>query len=133
MDAKTWLNRVTGGASVNAAAAAAGVPQKTLDTQLRSKTGLKPEMIVRIARAYGQSPIAALVENGLLTELEARNAAGIRAGIESANIARLLRKATDEQLLDEIGQRLEERTNGSPFGERNYPALMPDASRPGED
>lgn len=128
MDAKEWLKRVSGGASVNAAASQAKVPQKTLDTQLRSASGLKPEMVVKIARAYGKSPVAALAETGLISEIEARNAAGIRKGLEEVDIARLLGKATDAQLLEEIGQRLNRRKRR----DRNYPGIVDDAARPDE-
>lgn len=105
MNAKDWLDRLTDDASVNAAAQKAGVPQKTLDTQLRSHTGLKPDMVVKIARAYGASPVAALVDLELITEAEARDA----AGLESMRRAVALREARDAELLTEIGRRLGER------------------------
>ncbi|WP_148046090.1 hypothetical protein [Nocardioides marmoriginsengisoli] len=105
MDAKEWLARVTDHASINAIAGAAAVPQKTLDTQVRSATGLKPDMVVKIARAYkGAEPIAALVELGLITAEEARS----NAGVEQVSVAEALAKASNSELLTEIGRRLDE-------------------------
>lgn len=110
---KEWLDRVTGGASVNAAAQKAQVPQKTLDTQLRSASGLKPDMVVRIAKAYGKSPVAALVDNGLLLTAEDL---GFEADLTESDHLAWLRdeeRATDDVLLTEIGRRLEARKRGT--------------------
>lgn len=106
MDMKHWLDRVTEESSVNAIAREARVPHKTLDTQLRSQTGLKPDMVVKIARTYGVSPVGALVELGLITDQEARDI----VGIDAVGTAVALRRADDGQLLDEIGRRLAERS-----------------------
>lgn len=104
MDTKEWLKRVSGGAAVNAIARDAGVPHKTLDTQVRSATGLKPEMAVKIARTYGYEPVAALVELGLITPEEARSLAGVKA----VAVAEALATASNRQLLTEIGRRLDD-------------------------
>lgn len=107
MDMKPWLLRVA--PSVNAAAGKIGVTTSTLNTQLSSKGGLRPELVVKIARAYGASPIAALVELGLLKAEEAQDATGLRRGLIQLRAAQVLADASDEELLAEIGRRLDER------------------------
>lgn len=109
MDSKKWLARVSEGASVNAIAKAIGVSTSTLDSQLKSSTGLKPDTMVAIARAYGYSPVAALVDCGLVTSLDARSAAAIERDL---TVPQALAEATDDQLLREIGRRLDERGAG---------------------
>jgi hypothetical protein len=117
MDMKQWLAAVTKDASVNAIAREIEVPHKTLDTQLRSPTGLKPDMVVKIARAYDVSPVAALVDLGLITEKEARDS----VGLDPMRRSSALRDATDDELLREIGRRI---------GERNA-TVSPLPTRPG--
>lgn len=111
MDTKQWLDRVTDGASVNAVAREAEVPHKTLDTQMRSAAGLKPDMVVRIARKYRYSPVAALIEFGLITESEARDAARLKDGLHAMKVEEVLHDASDGQLLREIEHRLETRAS----------------------
>lgn len=106
MDSKKWLDRVGGGASVNAMAKAMGVSTSTLDSQLKSSTGLKAETLVALARAYGYSPVAALVDSELITTLEAKASANIERDL---TVPEALAEASDEQLLREIGRRLDER------------------------
>lgn len=106
MDSKKWLERVGSGASVNAMAKAIGVSTSTLDSQMKSSAGLKPETVVALAREYGYSPVAALVDLGLIAETDARAGAAIERDL---TLPRALSEASDEQLLREIGRRLEER------------------------
>ena len=108
MDNKEWFGRLTEDAPVTAVARVIDVPYKTLDTQLRSESGLKPDMVVKIARAYGMSAVAALVDCGLIKMHEARDA----AGLEPRNITEALTRATDRQILREIGRRLDARKKG---------------------
>lgn len=105
MDSKKWLARITGGASVAAIAEQAQIPRKTLDTQLRSPKGLAHRHIIDIARAYGASPVRALVESGALNIEEARDVAGLRP----LEVAEALGDADDRELLEEIGRRLDAR------------------------
>lgn len=105
MEARELIGRLAGGDKPHAAALKASVPPKTLDTQIRSATGLKPDMVVRIARAYGSDPVVALVELGLITAKEA----GARHELSEADHIAWLREAGDQVLLDEIGRRLNER------------------------
>lgn len=121
MDSKKWLARVGDGASVNAMAKKIGVSTSTLDSQLKSPTGLKPETMVALAREYGYSPVAALVDSKLLTTLEAKAAANIERDL---TVPEALADASDEQLLREIGRRLDERNaSGSvkPIRNRSSP------------
>lgn len=107
MNMNPWLKRVSGGASVLAVATRVGMDQSTLNRQMKATP--PPETVVRIARAYGHDPVAALVEHGLL------NLDDIEAGVdltEAAHLAWLSDDeggATDEVLLAEIGRRLRER------------------------
>lgn len=106
MDSKKWLARVGSGASVNAMAEKIGIATSTLDSQMKSPTGLKPETMVALAREYGYSPVAALVDRGVVTSLEARASAGIERDL---TVPQALAEASDDQLLQEIGRRLDER------------------------
>lgn len=115
MDMKPWIKRVSGGASINAVAKASGIPQPTLDGQLRSSTGVKPDAVVKIARAYDVSPVVALVEYGLIRADEA----GQQHDLAEADHLTWLSddsRATDEILLAEIGRRMEARKSKRPLG-----------------
>lgn len=111
-DMRAWLDRVTTGASVNAVAARIGMKQSTLDGSLRAVGGIKPEYVVKIARAYDADPVAALVELGLITTEEA----GAEHDLTEADYLAWLaddERATDDLLLAEIGRRLDERGGGT--------------------
>ena len=108
MDAKDWLGRVTSGASVNAVAGRISMGQRTLNDQVSGASTLKPETVVKIARAYAAEPVAALVELGLVSAEEARS----NAGLEQISVAEALAKASNRELLTEIGRRLDEELFG---------------------
>lgn len=112
MEIKNWLATVSRDATVNAIAREARVPQKTLDTQLRSATGLKPDMVVKIARAYRYPAVQALVDLGFLEASEALDA----AGAEAINVAEALRLASPAQLAHEISERLARLEGGDEGG-----------------
>lgn len=98
-----WLKRVSGGASVLAAAEYVGMDQSTLNRQMKATPTEKT--VVRIARAYGADPVAALVELGLITAEEA----GAQTDLSEAQHLAWLQDQSDEVLLREIGRRLDER------------------------
>jgi hypothetical protein len=110
-DMRAWLAR-TAGASVNAVAAEIGMTQTTLNAQINGSATLKPETVVKIARAYEADPVAALVELGLIT---AEEAGAVHDLTEADHLAWLAddQRATDAILLDEIGRRLDERNGGT--------------------
>lgn len=109
MNIKQWLARVTDGASVNAVAHEVRMTQTTLNGQVSGKAELKPETVVKIARAYNYSVVRALVDLGLIKEAEAMDA----AGVEEIAVAAALARADDPELLTEIGRRLAERKSKS--------------------
>lgn len=114
MDARIWMDGVTHGDSVLAVAQTVGMANRTLDGQLKSPGGLKPETAIRIARAYGHSPVAALVALGYLRADEASSTEGLA---EATHLA-WLRTADDDALLAEIGRRVKSRSTLGEPGER---------------
>lgn len=110
MEARDLIDQLGAGDSPHAVAVRAGVPPKTLDTQLRSKSGLKPEMAVKIARAYGADPLVALVEVGLISADEAAGASmeDLRAQIARELEAERIGSMSDDQLTAEVRRLLAE-------------------------
>lgn len=107
MDAKSWIKRVTNEAPATVAKKL-GITPSTLDSQMKSANGLKPEVVVQIARAYKADVIAALVELGLLEPSDI----GAEVDLSEAEHLAWLQdetKATDAVLLAEIGRRFEAR------------------------
>lgn len=94
MNHEEWLAALTGGASQRSIADEAGVQQSKISRQLAGGK-LAPELVIDLARAYGASPVDALVGTGYLSE----------ADIEGAGIVDALGFATNKQLLEEIRQR----------------------------
>lgn len=110
MEARRLLDLMTDGDSPHAVAVRAKVPPKTLDTQLRSPKGLRPEMVVKIARAYAADPVVALVDHGLLA---ADEVAGVSVDQMRAQVEREVREVdlesmSDEQLTGEVRRLLGE-------------------------
>ncbi|STC76317.1 DNA-binding protein [Corynebacterium minutissimum] len=68
--------------------------QTTISRQL-SRGHLSPEMIIALCRAYDRSPVAGLIETGYINDYE----------LHGPDVEIALRKATNEQLLDEIMRR----------------------------
>ena len=95
-NAYTWLKATCGDDSFREIARRAGLSDSIVSRQL-SSGAFSYDVAIAIAREYRTSPVAALVSNGHLTEQE--------AGIESVTSA--LQAATDEQLVVEIGRRLD--------------------------
>lgn len=112
MNMTPWLKRVSGGASVLAAATRIKADQSTLNRQL--KAGPPADVIVAIARAYDADPVAALVEAGFITAREAD------AGHDLSEAEHLawLSDAADDVLLAEIGRRLKDRSDLGEPGSR---------------
>lgn len=110
MSTQRWMQEVSGGATVSAIAGRAGVRQSTLATQLASLTGLKPDMAVRIARAYGADPVVALVQIGLLAadEVTGVSAEELRAQIAAEMGDERLAAMSDEDLTAEVRRLLDE-------------------------
>lgn len=89
-----WLQKVARGDSPNAVAQHAGITQSTLSRQIHANEISMPN-VVAIARAYGVSPVQALVDTGYLEEFE----------VASIQTLPELGLATNQELLKEIGKR----------------------------
>lgn len=92
---KKWYEATTGGASVNAVAARAGLVQTTLARQLRADA-LSPESIVAVARAYSADVIGALIVAGVITDEDVRRH-GVRLTFKAA---------TDAEIAAEVMKRM---------------------------
>lgn len=86
---------MTQGDSLRRVSELADVSDRTLSRQLRDQE-LRPDMVIKIAQAYNESPSEALVDLGFMDE----------KWLTSASVRRALMKATDEQLTDELLRRL---------------------------
>mgnify|MGYP000874723496 CR=1 FL=1 len=95
MDIVKWFNRTTSGASENEAARKAGIPQRTLNRQLKAGA-LTPEIVAPIARAYGTDVLDALTITGLITDED----------IARGSRSRALRTLTDEEIARAVWDRL---------------------------
>lgn len=106
-DIDQWVRRVTRGDSGRKIAKAAGVHPATLNRQL-ADSALTPEMIVKIARGYGESAVPGLVAYGLLVDSD----------IAEVSIEDALERAEDEQLMDEVLRRMKggSRAYDAPIG-----------------
>lgn len=91
-----WFRTITGNDSGRAAAAKSGMSVATVNRQL-AREELSAEMVIAIARGYGQSPVTALVETGYLEAGEANN-------FDMVDSPRLL---TDQQLIRELARRVD--------------------------
>lgn len=93
MEHSDWIDQV--GESVRAVAKAAGIPHRTLASQLE-KGKIHPENVIRIAEALGVHPVGALVDTGYLAEKWARATDPVIA----------IRQLSDEQIADEVLRRM---------------------------
>ena len=93
---KSWWQRVSGGDTERATALKSGVTTSTLNRQL-SKGSLSAEVVIAIARGYGESPVEALAATGYLTPEEV-------TGTSNSAAAQLL---TDQQLIRELARRID--------------------------
>lgn len=90
-----WLKAIGATESLRDIAARSGISHATLSRQISAGRFLL-DTSIELARAYGVSPVAALVSNGHLTAQE--------AGFSGIEVA--LQTATDEELIIEVGRRL---------------------------
>lgn len=90
-----WLKAIGATDSLRDIAARSGVSHATLSRQIAAGRFLM-DTAIELARAYGVSPVSALVSNGHITPDE--------AGFTGVEIA--LQSATDEELIVEVGRRL---------------------------
>lgn len=95
---RTWVDRTTGGESLRQIARNIGVSHPTLSRQLTA-AALDPYAVVAIARVYDADPLDGLVALGLITRRE------VRQGLRGLT----LENASDQQLMDEVLRRLNER------------------------
>lgn len=65
-----WFNRITGGASGNAAATKAHLPVASLNRHIAAEH-LTAEEVIALSRAYGISPVEGLAATGHITHEEA--------------------------------------------------------------
>lgn len=95
MEHTEWFAKITSGDSTNEVARRSGIPTRTLAHQLNGGE-LKPENIIKIAEAYNESPVYALVDLGFISA----------RWVTEPGIITALSRATDEQLTDELLRRL---------------------------
>ena len=89
------MQRITRGDSYRRIAELAGINDRTLANQMRAGE-LKPEMIIKIAEAYEESPVYALVDLGYISA----------RWVTEPGVVTALNRATDEQLTDQLLLRL---------------------------
>lgn len=94
MDFHAWLLELIGDDSQRTASTKSGMAESTLSRQL-SRGSLRPEMVIALCRGYNHSPVTGLIETGYLNEWET----------DGVGIPFALRKASNQQLLDEIMRR----------------------------
>lgn len=90
-----WLKSIGATESLREIASKTGLSHATLSRQINDGRFLI-DTTIRLARAYGVSPVMALVTFGYLTAEE--------AGVSSVEAA--LEAATDKQLVEQVGRRL---------------------------
>lgn len=90
-----WFTRTTRGDSNRQVAERAHISDATLGRQLRAGT-LAADLIIKIAEAYNESPVIALVDLGFMSSKWM-----IEPGVITA-----LSRASDEELTDELLRRL---------------------------
>lgn len=113
MNFENWLDELIGNDSRATASRKAAYAPSTISRQL-SRGYLRPETIIALCRAYDRSPITGLIETGYLHNHE----------IHTPNTEAALRKATNEQLLDEVKRRF--------TPQAHYPLDNADDSSPDE-
>lgn len=95
MEHNEWFNRLTDGASGNAAGAKADISVSTLNRQLAQKR-LSAETVIALCRGYGASPVEGLAATGYLTKEEA-------TGVPADAIAEIL---SDQDLIRTLAYRV---------------------------
>ena len=90
-----WYRRVTRGDSNRQVSSLAGISDATLGRQLRAGE-LSADLIIKIAQAYNESPVVALVDLGFVSA----------KWMQEIGTTTALTRATDEELTDELLRRL---------------------------
>lgn len=94
---KEWFEKLTQNASGRAAADLADISPATMNRQL-ARNALSAETVISLARAYGRSPVRALLETGYLLPEE--------AGMPSPQ--ELLQSLTDQQVVSDVARRIDD-------------------------
>lgn len=94
-DHNIWYRRVTGDATERAASLRSGVTTSTLNRQL-AKGELSAEVVIKLCRGYGVSPVEGLAATGHLTHEEA-------TGVSADSAAELL---SDPDLIRTLALRI---------------------------
>lgn len=95
MEHTEWFGRTTSGETLRQVAKRADVPLATLSSQTRKGT-LKADVIIKVAEAYDESPVIALVDLGFMSS----------RWITEPGVRTALSRASDEELTDELLRRL---------------------------
>lgn len=90
-----WFQRVTRGDSNRRVSELASISPATLGRQLKDNS-LSADLIIKIAAAYNESPVIALVDLGFVSA----------RWLQDVGTTTALSKATDEELTDELLRRL---------------------------
>lgn len=90
-----WYKRVTRGDSNRHVSSRANISDATLGRQLKANE-LSADLIIKIAQAYDESPVVALVDLGFISA----------RWIQEVGTTTALTRASDEELTDELLRRL---------------------------
>lgn len=90
-----WYKRVTRGDSNRHVSSRANISDATLGRQLRANE-LSADLIIKIAQAYDESPVVALVDLGFISA----------RWMQEIGTTTALTRASDEELTDELLRRL---------------------------
>mgnify|MGYP006935556325 FL=1 len=90
-----WYKRVTRGDSNRHVSSRANISDATLGRQLKVNE-LSADLIIKIAQAYDESPVVALVDLGFISA----------RWMQEVGTTTALTRATDEELTDELLRRL---------------------------
>lgn len=93
---KKWFGELTGHASGRAAAEQAGISPATMNRQI-AREHFTAETVISLARAYGRSPVLALLETDFILAEEA-------GGLTPEELARSL---SDQQIIAETARRID--------------------------
>lgn len=94
-----YVVTVTGGAAQKDIAAATGIDQSSISRWQRGATAPRAEAVVTLARAYGRSPVEALVAAGFLSS-------GELGVVDLATVTGDLTGVSVDALLNELRRRL---------------------------
>lgn len=94
---ENWIKSLPGHPTVTGAAETARIQRTTLLRQL-GRGAISAENVIRLSRAHGKSPVDGLLETGHIDEDE----------MQFGGIPLALGRATNQQILDEVMQRIED-------------------------